>query len=157
MSAREWTPGNRSMDGRKGPVEHQRYGSDVGGERNNRDESQERGSETTDRGLETRTLKRSEAHEGRYLSVVAIRAERRRRCLKSRRSSRVTDKDERAAGIARTPARAHAQMNHRNRRESVPFIAALKSPSTSREFAVRAAKFKSRKTLKGRHTTITTP
>jgi hypothetical protein len=51
MPAREWTPGNRSMEGQRGTVDGQRYGSDVGGERRNRDESQERGSETTDRGI----------------------------------------------------------------------------------------------------------
>jgi hypothetical protein len=31
-------------------------------------------------------------------------------------------------GLAKRPARAAAQVNHRNRRESVPFAAALKSP-----------------------------
>ena len=65
MSAREWTPGTRSMEGRRGPVEEHRFGSNVGGDAHSRDESQERGSETTDRGIGTKTLERSEAHEGR--------------------------------------------------------------------------------------------
>lgn len=65
MLTREWTPGNRSMEGRRGPVEAERYGSDVGDAKRDRDESHERGSETTDPGLGTRTLERSEAHEGR--------------------------------------------------------------------------------------------
>jgi len=81
-----------------------------------RDESQERGSETPDPGNGTKTLERSEAHEGRRSSRVAIRTARRRcrRTLggrrrrpkarqlgnersKTRRSGRVTDKDERGA------------------------------------------------------------
>ena len=65
MSAREWTPGMRSMEGRRGPVHERRYGSNVGSGERTRGESQERGSEITDRGIGTRTLKRSEAHEGR--------------------------------------------------------------------------------------------
>jgi len=67
------------VDGRaEGPVDEERYGRNVGGGRRDRDESQERGSEITDPGIGTRTLERSEAHEGRYGSTVAIRAKRRR-------------------------------------------------------------------------------
>jgi len=55
-----------------------RSGSNVGGGERHRDESQERGSEITDQGIGTRTLKRSEAHEGRSLPNAAMRAIRRR-------------------------------------------------------------------------------
>ena len=57
--------GEQVDGGAERPVEGERYGSDVGDAKRDRDESHERGSETTDRGLGTRTLERSEAHEGR--------------------------------------------------------------------------------------------
>ena len=48
--------------------------------------------------------------------------------LETSMSNRVTGKDGRGAGMANKPARAAPQVNQRNRRESVPFAAALKSP-----------------------------
>ena len=76
----------------------------------------------------TRTLERSEAHEGRRSMVAAMRD------VETAKRLDLEDPAERSARMYEArdwpnrPARAAAQVNYRIWRMSIPFAAALKSP-----------------------------
>jgi len=128
MPLREWTPGNRSMEGRRGPVEGERYGSNVGGGRRDRDESQERGSETTDPGLWNKNSGEERSPRGPALVGRSNTVGKTAMVLESSKVRSGNRQGRTRCGMANKPARATSQVNQRNRRESVPFAAALKSP-----------------------------
>lgn len=116
------------MEGRRGPVHEHRYGSNVGGGERNRDESQERGSETTDRGIGNKNSGEERSSRGPALVERSNAVEKTAMMLETSKVHSGNRQGRTRSGMANRPARAALQANLKNRRESVPFVAALKSP-----------------------------
>lgn len=105
-----------------------RYGSNVGGGERNRDESQERGSATTDRGIGNQNSGEERSSRGPVLVERSNTSEQTARMLEASKIQPGDRQGRTRSGMANRPARAAAQVNSRNWRKLVPFTAALKSP-----------------------------